>query len=77
MVDHRKIPFSKCNVSVSHNGVFDSNLKLLSVSFSNRTQFRMFETVMVACSSSFSFGCGFLAGFMLSKSCKSDRNSSL
>lgn len=77
MPEIKSIPFNWEMVSLSHNDAFGKALKLRSVSFSNLIQFFIFATVIVACSSSFSFGGGFLAGFMLSNPRRSDKNSSL
>lgn len=71
------VPFKMFRDSVSYNGVFGNNLKLLSVSFSKRAQFFIFAIVTEACSSSFSFIWGFFAGLILRRPFKSDKNSSL
>lgn len=63
--------------SLSHSAVLGNILKLRSVSFSNLIQFLMLAMVVATCSSSVSFGCGFLAGLMLSRPCRSVKNSSL
>lgn len=76
-IKKKTIPFNWAIVSLSHNDAFGKALKLRSVSFSNLMQFLIFATVIDACSSSFSFGGGFFAGFILSRPRRSDKNSSL
>lgn len=77
--NHFVIPFSEWIFSVSHSGVFNNTLKLLSVSFSLRTQFLICSDMILACCSSSDSACccRWLIGLMLIRLCKSVKNSSL